>query len=114
MATKAVANTRNEAIALAARYKKQIAKMKAAGEKVGSRVMDTGLTIGGGALMGAINGKYPGKWMNIDKEIWIGAPMLLVGLTGIFGDKVSDGALSIANGVFALWAGNMVKSKLAA
>jgi hypothetical protein len=73
--------------------------------------METALTVGAGAGAGYLSAKFPGQWMGVDKELWIGGSLLLLGLTGLGGARMSDAALSLGNGVMAAWAFNMVKTK---
>ena len=103
--------SRSAALEQAAKYKKQIANIKAKGAEVGQRVMTTAITIGAGAGAGFYAGKYPGKWMNVDKELWIGGVLMGLGLTGLGGDTMSDAALAGGNGVLAAWGYNAAKTK---
>lgn len=111
MATSLANVSKQEAVKLAARYKRQIAKIKEQGAQVGENVMVTALTIGAGAGAGYVAAKFPGQWVGVDKEIWLGGGLLLLGLTGLGGAKMSDAMLSMGNGVMAAWAYNMVKTK---
>jgi hypothetical protein len=111
MATSLANVSKQEAVKLAARYKRQIAKIKEKGAAVGENVMVTALTIGAGAGAGYVAAKFPGQWVGVDKEIWLGGGLLLLGLTGLGGAKMSDAMLSMGNGVMAAWAYNMVKTK---
>jgi len=112
MATASLANvSKKEAVTLAARYKKQLANVKAKGAEIGENIMETALTIGAGAGMGYVAAKFPGQWLGVDKELWVGGGMLLLGLTGLGGKKMSDAAMAMGNGVLAAYAFNMVKSK---
>jgi hypothetical protein len=113
MATSLANVSKTEAVKLAARYKKQIANIKAKGAEVGENVMVTALTIGAGAGAGYVAAKFPGQWVGVDKEIWLGGGLLLLGLTGLGGNKMSDAMLSMGNGVMAAWAYNMVRTKAA-
>jgi hypothetical protein len=106
--------SKKEAVSLAARYKKQIANIKEKGAKVGENVMETALTIGAGAGAGYLAAKFPGQWVGVDKEIWFGGGLLLLGLTGLGGPKMSDAMLALGNGVLAAWAYGMVKAKAGA
>ena len=103
--------SKEEAVSLAARYKKQIANIRDKGAKIGENVMETVLTVGAGAGLGYVAAKYPGQWMSVDKEIWIGGGFLLLGLTGLGGDKMSDAMLALGNGALAAWAYGAVKAK---
>lgn len=94
--------------------KKQIANVKAKAAKAGENMMESLLTIGGGAGAGYMAVKWPGQWVGVDKEIWVGGGLLLIGLTGLGGSKMSDAAMSLGNGVMAVWAANMVRTKVAA
>jgi hypothetical protein len=93
---------------------KSLQRYRAKAAAVGERVMETGLTVGGGALAGYMAVKFPGQWVGVDKEIWVGGGFLVAGLTGIGGSRMSDAALAIGNGMMAVWAANMVRSKVAA
>lgn len=103
--------SKKEAVSLAVRYKGQIARAKAKAAEVGENLMQTALTIGAGAGAGYMAAKFPGKWVGVDKEIWLGGALLLAGLTGLGGKRFSDSMLSMGNGVFAAWAYTMVKEK---
>lgn len=90
----------------------KLAKLKENAAEVGQRVMGTALTIGAGAAVGFLDAKYPGKWLNVDKEIWIGGALLALGLLRIGGDTMSDAMLYAGNGVMAAWAYNAVKTRV--
>ncbi len=93
------------------RYKAQLAKIKDQASAYGERIMTTAVTIGSAAGAGYISAKYPGQWIGVDKELWIGGTFLLLGLTGLGGDKMSEAMLSAGNGVMAAWAFQMTKTK---
>ena len=94
--------------------KKQIANVKKKAAEYGENIMGSMVTIGGGAAAGYIAVKWPGQWMGIDKALWVGGGALLMGLTGLGGDKMSDSAMAFGNGVMAVWIADMVKSKVSA
>ena len=95
---------------LSERKAKQLQTMKEKGAEVGEKVVVSVISIGTGAGIGWIQKKYPGQWMKVDKELWIGAPMLLLGLTGLLGEKASYAVLAAGNSVMAIWTAGKVKS----
>jgi len=104
MATAAVAKMTKveaEAVGIAARLKKQLANIKAKGAKIGENIMLVGLTAGGAAGAGYLAAKFPGQWLKMDKEWWIGGGLVVLGLTGLGGERLSDAALALGGGVIA-------------
>lgn len=91
---------------------KTIARVRIKAAVYGEKMLETVVTVGGGAAAGYMSVKWPGQWMSIDKEIWVGGGAIIVGLTGLGGARMSDAALSFGNGVMAVWAANLVKAKI--
>ena len=113
MAEKALSPAKT-AIQTAARYKKQAIKARDEKAKTGARIMGTAFNIGAGAGAGWFAATYPGKWVNVDKELFLGGGLMVLGLTGLAGEGMSDAALEMGKGVLAYWAGSMVKTKVQA
>jgi len=99
------------AIQTAARYKKAAIKARDEKAQTGARIMGTAFNIGAGAGAGWFAAKYPGKWISVDKELFLGGGLMIVGLTGLGGPGMSDASLEMGKGVLAYWAGNMAKTK---
>ncbi len=91
--------------------KNRFDRMKEKGAEVGENIMGSTLTIGAGAGAGLLAAKYPGQWMSVDKEVWIGLGAIVLGLTGLGGPKMSGAMLSIGNGFGAVWAYNALKNR---
>jgi hypothetical protein len=112
--TTSLANvSKADALKKAATFKKQLMNLKEKYASSGEAIMETALTVGAGAGMGYVAAKFPGDWLGVNKEIWIGGGLLLLGLTGLGGEKMSGAAMSLGNGVLAAWSYNMVRDRAA-
>ena len=103
--------SKTKALQMAASAKRQLARVREEAAEMTGRVMDTGLTVGGGAAAGYVNAKFPGQWVGVDKEIWIGGGLALIGLAGMGGAKWNQAVLDLGNGMLAGWAYNAVRTK---
>ena len=90
--------------------RRSMSAIRKRGAEVGERFMVTSLTIAGGAGAGYIAKKWPGQLLKVDKEVWVGGALLVLGLTGLGGNKMSDAALALGGGVIAGYLYNRVRN----
>ena len=112
----AIPNTKTEAVEMAARYKgrytRAMAKAKVAGEQILQFGVAVGVAAGVGYWMGrdAKKGVDP-QWAGLDKEVWIGGGLAVLGLTKLGGESMSGFARAAGTGVLSAWGYNAARTR---
>lgn len=99
------------AISLKKKYNSARASLDRAREKgreAAERTMTVAISVGAAAGAGYVAKQFPGQWMSVDKELWLGGGFLAVGLMGLFGDKVSDPMVAAGSGILSAYVYNRV------
>lgn len=104
--------SKQEAIKEAVSARRSLKNLRDKVAERAGRAMDVGLTLGGAAAAGYVDAKFPGMWMNVDKTLWIGGGLVLLGLSGLAGAKASDPLMNLGNGMLSAWLYNLVKAKV--
>lgn len=109
----APAPTRVEAQESAVRWKTRAQNVAKKAKEGAENVLSVGVAVGAAAGVGYWIGKNPAEtqWMGIDKEIWIGGGLAVVGILGLGGSTMSGFARYAGTGVLAAWAYNKAYSK---
>lgn len=88
--------------------KAQLASIRKSGREAAERSMNVAISVGAAAGAGYMAKQFPGQWMSVDKEIWLGGGFLALGLLGVFGDKVSDPMVAAGSGILSAYVYNRV------
>lgn len=116
MASMAIPATKTEAVEQAARYKTRYKNAMAKARKAGEEILQFGVAVGVAAALGYWMGDTEKKggalqWGGVDKELWIGGILAVLGLTGLGGDTMSGFARAGATGALSLWAGTAARDR---
>lgn len=88
----------------------QIKNLKAQGQAAAERTMTVAIGVGAAAGAGFLAKQYPGQWMSVDKEIWLGGGLLALGMIGLGGPKMSDPMIAAGSGILSAYAYNRVRN----
>ncbi len=109
----APARNKAEAEEAAGRWKTRAQNVAKKVKEGSENVLSVGVAVGAAAAVGYWIGKKPTEtqWMGVDKEIWIGGLLAVVGITGMGGATMSGFARYAGTGVLSAWAYNKAYQK---
>lgn len=109
----APAPTKQEAVEAASRWKSRAQNVAKRAKEGAENTLSVGVAVGAAAAVGYWIGKNPDdtQWMGVDKEIWIGGLLAVIGITGMGGRTMSGFARYAGTGVLAAWAYNKAYAK---
>lgn len=100
--------SRAEAVESAGRWKTRAQNVAKRAKEGAENVLGVGVAVGAAAAVGYWIGRDPEntEWMGVDKEIWIGGILAVLGITGMGGRTMSGFARNAGAGILSAWAYN--------